>query len=137
MHENIALMDHRVFQFPPVHKRTTMLAHCNLKQNTWLCLKQSSFFSFYALPSGGKWKDAVVHLLLKSFIQLIPIVSKYLFGFLSCSSVTHGLPMLLGHHQRLFDADILVRNPVVGINFFMQEITRRAIFLFFFVVTKG
>ena len=38
-----------------------MLAHCNLKQNTWLCSKQSSFFSFYALPSGGKLKDAVVH----------------------------------------------------------------------------
>ena len=38
-----------------------MLAHCNLKQNTWLCSKQSSFFSFYALPSGGKSKDAVVH----------------------------------------------------------------------------
>ena len=44
-----------------VHKRTTMPAHCNLKQNTWLCSKQSSFFSFYALPSGGKSKDAVVH----------------------------------------------------------------------------
>ena len=44
-----------------VHKRTTMLAHCNLKQNMWLCSKQSSFFSFYALPSGGKLKDAVVH----------------------------------------------------------------------------
>ena len=44
-----------------VHKRTTMLAHCNLKQNTWLCSKQSSFFSFYALPFGGKSKDAVVH----------------------------------------------------------------------------
>ena len=27
-----------------VHKRTTMLAHCNFKQNTWLCSKQSSFF---------------------------------------------------------------------------------------------
>ena len=44
-----------------VHKRTTMLAYCNLKQNTWLCSKQSSFFSFYALPSGGKSKDMVVH----------------------------------------------------------------------------
>ena len=44
-----------------VHKRTTMLAHCNLKQNMWLCSKQSCFFSFYALPSGGKSKDAVVH----------------------------------------------------------------------------
>ena len=44
-----------------VHKRTTMLVHCNLKQNTWLCSKQSSFFSFYVLPSGGKSKDAVVH----------------------------------------------------------------------------
>ena len=30
-----------------VHKRTTMLAHCNLKQNTWLCSKQSSFFPFF------------------------------------------------------------------------------------------
>ena len=29
-----------------VHKRTTMLAHCNLKQNMWLCSKQSSFFPF-------------------------------------------------------------------------------------------
>ena len=44
-----------------VHKRTTMLAHWNLKQNTWLCSKQSSLFSFYALPSGGKSKDEVVH----------------------------------------------------------------------------
>ena len=44
-----------------VHKRTTILAHCNLKQITWLCSKQSNFFSFYALPSGGKLKDAVVH----------------------------------------------------------------------------
>ena len=39
-------MDHQM----AVHKRTTMLAHCNLKQNTWLCSKQSSYFSFYALP---------------------------------------------------------------------------------------
>ena len=44
-----------------VHKRTTMLAHCNLKQNLCLYSKQSSFFSFYALPSGGISKDAVVH----------------------------------------------------------------------------
>ena len=26
-----------------------------------LCSKQSSLFSFYALPSGGKSKDVVVH----------------------------------------------------------------------------
>ena len=38
-----------------------MPAHCNLKQNMCLCSKQSSLFSFYALPSGGKSKDAVVH----------------------------------------------------------------------------
>ena len=44
-----------------VHKRTTMLAHCNLKQNMWLCSKQSCFFSFYALPSGGNLRGAVVH----------------------------------------------------------------------------
>ena len=61
-----------------VHKRTTMLAHCNLKQNTWLCSKQSSFFSFYALPSGGKSKDAVVHSFLvyywyyKNWLSKVP-----------------------------------------------------------------
>ena len=33
-----------------MHKRTTMLAHCNLKQNTWLCSKQSSFFPFMHCP---------------------------------------------------------------------------------------
>ena len=33
-----------------VPKRTTMLAHCNLKQNTWLCSKQSSFFPFMHCP---------------------------------------------------------------------------------------
>ena len=38
-----------------------MLEHCNLKQNICLCSKQSSLFSFYALPSNGKSKDAVVH----------------------------------------------------------------------------
>ena len=40
-----------------------MLSHCNLNQNLCLCSKQSSLFSFYALPSGGKSKDAVVHCL--------------------------------------------------------------------------
>ena len=39
-----------------VHKRTTMIAHCNLKQNTWLCSKQSSFFSFYALSLAANRK---------------------------------------------------------------------------------
>ena len=34
--------------------------HHNLKQNMHLHSKQSSLFSFYALPSGGKSKDAVV-----------------------------------------------------------------------------
>ena len=38
-----------------------MLAHCNLKQNMCLCSKQSSLFSFYALPSGGKSKGVVFH----------------------------------------------------------------------------
>ena len=33
-----------------VHKRTTMLAHCNLKQNMWLCSKQSSFFPLLHCP---------------------------------------------------------------------------------------
>ena len=33
-----------------VHNRTTMLAHCNLKRNTWLCSKQSSFFPFMHCP---------------------------------------------------------------------------------------
>ena len=44
-----------------VHKRWTMLAHCNKKQNMCFSSKQSSLYSFYALPSGGKSKDAVVH----------------------------------------------------------------------------
>ena len=44
-----------------VHKRKTMLAHCNLKQNMFLCSKQSSLFSFYAQPSGGKLKDVWAH----------------------------------------------------------------------------
>ena len=33
-----------------VHKRTTMLAHWNLKQNMWLCSKQSSCFPFMHCP---------------------------------------------------------------------------------------
>ena len=37
------------------------LSHTTTAQNMCLCLKQSSLFSFYALPSGGKLKDAVVH----------------------------------------------------------------------------
>ena len=39
-----------------VHKRTTMLAHCNLIQNTWLCSKQSSFFPFMHSPLVANWK---------------------------------------------------------------------------------
>ena len=38
-----------------------MPAQCNLKQNMCFSSKQSSLFSFFALPSGGKSKDAVVH----------------------------------------------------------------------------
>ena len=41
-----------------------MLAHCNIKENMRLCSKQSSLFFFYALPSGGKSKEAVVHFLV-------------------------------------------------------------------------
>ena len=44
-----------------VHERTTMLAHCNLKQKYMVVIKTMQLFSFYALPSGGKLKDAVVH----------------------------------------------------------------------------
>ena len=47
-----------------------MLAHCNLKQNLCLCSKQSSLFSFYALPSGGKLKDAMVHT-KRSFTKML------------------------------------------------------------------
>ena len=56
-------MDHRIFQFATRGQSIKGLAHYNLKQNMCLCSKQSSLFSFYALPSGGKSKDAVVHLL--------------------------------------------------------------------------
>ena len=38
-----------------------MLAHCNLKQHMCFSSKYSSLFSFNALPSTGKSKDAVVH----------------------------------------------------------------------------
>ena len=38
------------FQQMAVHKRTTMLAHCYLKQNMWLCSKQSSFFPLMHCP---------------------------------------------------------------------------------------
>ena len=44
-----------------------MLAHYSLKQNMSLCSKQSSLFSFYALPSGGKSKDTAVHCHLRSW----------------------------------------------------------------------
>ena len=41
--------------------------HITIKnQKMSLCSKQSSLFSFYALPSGGKSKGAVVHLKYKS-----------------------------------------------------------------------
>ena len=52
-----------------------MLAHCNLEQNMCLCSKQSSLFSFYAMPSGDKSKDEVVHwLMLKhTIVFIIPI----------------------------------------------------------------
>ena len=35
-------------------------------QNMSLCSKQSSLFSFYALPSGGKSKGAMVHWFLRT-----------------------------------------------------------------------
>ena len=48
-----------------------------------LCSKQSSLFSFYALPSGGKLKGAVVHcftlffMLLMSFPTEVKCVLKF------------------------------------------------------------
>ena len=36
-----------------MQKMTTMLAHCNLKQNTCLCSKQSSFFPFMQIERRG------------------------------------------------------------------------------------
>ena len=41
-----------------------------------MCLrsKQSSLFSFYALPSGDKSKGAVVHFYLGSLLYIIPQV---------------------------------------------------------------
>ena len=55
-------MDHRVFRFAT--RGQCIIAHCNLKQNMCFSLKQSSLFSFYALPSGGKSKGMVVHCLV-------------------------------------------------------------------------
>ena len=68
-----------------VHKRWTMLTHCNLKQNMCASSKQSSLFSFYRLPSGGKSKDAEVRIninLIKQvceIIQLSWLVSQFSF----------------------------------------------------------
>ena len=47
-------------------------------QNMSLCSKQSSLFSFYALPSGGKSKSMVVH--------LNEIFRGWLVGWLVCSN---------------------------------------------------
>ena len=58
----------------------TMLGHCNLKQNMCLCSKQSSLFSFYALPSGGKSKDAVVHWIRTAFVVWKEIFLKAIKG---------------------------------------------------------
>ena len=60
-------MDHRVFRFA-TRGHCIKGKQCYLKQNMCLRSKQSSLFSFYALPSGGKSKDAVVHW-LKMFKQ--------------------------------------------------------------------
>ena len=73
------------FDFPTEGsaKKVKMLAHCNLKQNMCLCSKQSSLFYFYALPSGGKSKDAVVHYLELSVFSFSlkngPVDSKQIF----------------------------------------------------------
>ena len=56
-------LDHCNFQFATRGQRNKgnkMLADSNLKQNMCLCSKQSSLFSFYALPFGGKSKDTMV-----------------------------------------------------------------------------
>ena len=53
-----------------------MLAHCNFKKNMCLCSKQSSLFSFYALPSGGKLKDVVVHS-IKHFFGIPDLTESY------------------------------------------------------------
>ena len=38
-----------------------------------LCLKQYSLFSYYALPSGGKSKGAVVHWVYRKVYEAIKI----------------------------------------------------------------
>ena len=56
-------MDHRIFQFSPegsalkVNNASTL----QFKTKYVFVLKKSSLISFYALPSSGKSKDAVVH----------------------------------------------------------------------------
>ena len=52
--------------------------HITIKnQSMYLCSKQSSLFSFYALSSGGKSKGAVVHSLKKQTIQSVRLQSKF------------------------------------------------------------
>ena len=57
-------MDQRTFVFATRGRciKGKQCQHVTLKNKTiCLCSKQSSLFSFYALPSGGILKDAVVH----------------------------------------------------------------------------
>ena len=51
-------MDHRAFGFATIGQciKRKQCLHIAI-----MFSKQSSLFSFYALPSGGKSKDAVVH----------------------------------------------------------------------------
>ena len=53
-------MDHSVFQFANAKKEKSQIV---LNTNTYFVLNCNvlSLFTFYALPSGGKSKDAVVH----------------------------------------------------------------------------
>ena len=66
-----------------------MLAHCNLKQNMCLHSKQPSLFSFYALPSGGKSKDAVAHWFTHPHVSFLAKVQA------ACLIVSHSRKLFL------------------------------------------
>ena len=53
----------------------------------WLCSKLSSLFSFYALPSGGKSKDAVVHSMLNIFWMTFGDLTKQCVSVFSLDEV--------------------------------------------------
>ena len=82
-----------------VHKRTTMLAHRNLKQNMSLCTKQSCFFPFMYCPLVANQKSQW-SIICNAFAMLVTAESQQserAFRLCKCSKVL-SLPSLNMEH---------------------------------------